>query len=164
MTGYSWLPEPLRFRDYGQDQEKLIDVAYAIFQHDFIESQPECFGRYVRPVREPMADGKEYSFKHITTEKISGTRIFRADRCERVGWIRPIIEALSDGKVICWKKFHYEKGKKEWRLLIALDDFSYIVVLAERKGYYLVRTAYPVSRRHTLVALFEEQRNADRCP
>jgi len=166
MTAYPWLPEPLKFCDYDIDQERITEVAYAIFKNDFIDSCPTCSGFSVKSVRGKMEGGKEETFWHIIKEedKHQKGRIFKTDRCERINWPRPIIEGLSEGRVICWKKLHHEKGKKEWRWLIALDDFSYLVVLAVRKGYFLLRTAYPVTRTHTLIALVEECRNSDRCP
>lgn len=40
------------------------------------------------------------------------------------------------------------RGKEE-RIVIALEDFSYVVVLADRRDYILLWTAYCVEREHT---------------
>lgn len=42
------------------------------------------------------------------------------------------------------------------RILLALDDFSYVVVLADRGDYVLPWTAYTVERKHRREKLRKE--------
>ena len=60
--------------------------------------------------------------------------------------------AGRDGQVRCCRN---RKGH-EWRIVIALDDFSYIVVLALREGYAILWTAYHVEREHRRAKLRKE--------
>ena len=65
-------------------------------------------------------------------------------RCERIRWPHPMIEAVKSKYVKCWKN----KRKEEERIVIALEDFSYVVVLADRGEYILLWTAYCVEQEH----------------
>jgi len=166
MTEYPWLPQPLEYRDFDNDEARMTDAAYAIFSNDFIDSHPECSGKAVKPILTLLANGMEESFWHLISEekKKGRPRVFEVQRCERINWPRAVIERLASGDVICLKKLHHEGGKKEWRWKIALNDFSYLVVLAVRRTCFLLRTAYPVTRNHTIVKLANEYASCDRCP
>jgi hypothetical protein len=80
-------------------------------------------------------------------------------RCERIRWPRPIIEGVETGHVRCWKT----KAKGKLRVLVALDDFSYVVVLASLRTCVLLFTAYPVERPHRRLKLRREYENAQEC-
>ena len=51
---------------------------------------------------------------------------------------------MESGQVRVWKNV---RGRNE-RIVIALDDFSYIVVLEDRKEYVMLWTAYPIEQNN----------------
>jgi hypothetical protein len=53
-------------------------------------------------------------------------------------------DTIGTERVVWWETTR----KRERRIVVALPDFSYVVVLANRKGYVLPWTAYPVEREH----------------
>jgi hypothetical protein len=61
-----------------------------------------------------------------------------------------MIEAVDKGLVRCWRN---NRRANEERVIIAVNDFSFVVVLADRGDYVLLWTAYCVeyeSRREVL--------------
>lgn len=106
--------------------------------------------------RHPIIEGKEATFWHIISEgAIENERLPDLRRCERIRWPRPMIEAITTGYVKYWKNM---RGKEE-RIVIALEDFSYVVVLADRGDYILLWTAYCVEQEHTRRKLKNEFTN-----
>jgi hypothetical protein len=78
-------------------------------------------------------------------------------RCERIRWPKSLIENVKSVKV--WETIRPWKNQQQRRINFALDNFSYLVVIAERsKGFDLV-TAYPLekmARREKLRTEFEK--------
>ncbi len=54
------------------------------------------------------------------------------------------IEGIKSSHLKYWRS----KRKEEERIVIALADFSYVVVLADRGEYVLLWTAYYVEQEH----------------
>lgn len=92
-------------------------------------------------------------FNHITTEHSpykmkNGKPIYlnkpSLPRLERIHWIGEILGEVCDGcenrKCIVNTNFNPK------RILICCEESLYMMVLEERKDYYLVETAYPISR------------------
>jgi len=65
-------------------------------------------------------------------------------RCERIRWPRPIIDNVSDATLKVW----VNTRRNEKRVCIWFERQEYLVVLARRKGYILLWTAYMVTRDH----------------
>lgn len=66
-------------------------------------------------------------------------------RCERIRWPKPIIENYADiDNIKLWE--NERKGEK--RICLWVEREEYLVVLAERKGFYLLWTAYLVTEDH----------------
>lgn len=51
---------------------------------------------------------------------------------------------------------HYVRRHNERRILLWFEEYEYLVVLAERNGYCLLWTAYPVTRDHGKRKLLKE--------
>jgi hypothetical protein len=153
----SWLPPLVLLPDYGGDWGKYLEAIYEFFRQDFVASAPSHGGRRVVLKRHPVADGKEATFWHLISEgKVEADRLPDLRRCERIRWPRPIIEAVLHGRVRCWKN----RRGHESRVVIAVEDFSYIVVLAERKAYVVLWTAYCLEREHSRQKMQKEYEEA----
>jgi hypothetical protein len=124
-----------------------------MFKKDFLDSVPRFQGQPLHIKREPLMEGREATFWHLITEgEIEQTRNPHEMRCERIRWPRPVIERCPCTDLKVWRN----RRAGGPRTVIALHDFSYVVILAERKGYYLPWTAYPVDRGHTRRKLQKE--------
>lgn len=137
-----WLPALLQFSDCGGDWHRYLEAQYGQFCRDFIDSTPTCFHpkRWAMK-RHPLSCGKEATFWHVTSEgKTEEDRVPDFRRCERIGWIRPMIEARGSDRVRCWKAVRHGED----RPIVALPDFSFLVVLTEREEYVMLWTAFYV--------------------
>jgi hypothetical protein len=153
VAGNAWLPPLVFLADYGGDWHRYLEAVYDFFRQDFVVSSPQWKGKRVGAKRHPIADGKEATFWHLITEgRTEAERLPDLRRCERIRWPRPIIEATPQGRVRCWTN----RREHEARVVIALDDFSYVVVLAQRKGYVILWAAYCVEKEHRRQKLRKE--------
>ena len=151
----TWLPPLVKLADHGGDWNCYVEAVYEYFRRDFIESRPRFPGRQFAVKRHPVEKGKEATFWHLISEgRTEADRLPDMKRCERIRWPRPVIEAVSSGKVKCW----WNKRGAEDRIVVALSDFSYVVVLADRGRYVLLWTAYPVEQPHRRRKLEKEHR------
>jgi hypothetical protein len=152
MSSLVWLPPLVLLSDCG-DWDTFINVLYMYFKKDFIDSIPAYCGRKLGLKRHPLVDGREATFWHLITEgSEEASRQPDEARCERIRWPRPMIERIPCVELHCWEN----SRQREKRILIALPDYSYVVVLAERAGYLLPWTAYPVERQHRRTKLRNE--------
>jgi hypothetical protein len=118
---------------------------YGVFERDFIRTQPFFRGRRVLVDARLGPDGRAEGFWHLVSRDPKDPALTRDDgfdgaRCERIAWPRSVIENAADPqRVRCWCEG--EGRKRKWRL--ALPDFSYVVVLADRGPKYFILTAFP---------------------
>ena len=140
-----WLPALVLLSEYGGNWERYLEAVYEYFKQDFVCSKPKFEGKQFSLKRHPLSNGKEWTFWHLIQEgEVEEDRLPDLRRCERIRWPKPIIEAIRTDKVWTWKN----KRKQATRIVIAIKDFSYVVILEERRDYVLLWTAYWVERPH----------------
>ena len=155
-----WLPALVLFESYGGNWDEYVEAIYQYFRRDFLETKPSFESKRVGLKRHPVEQGKEATFWHLISEGESESgRVPDIRRCERIRWPRPMIEAVTGGRVRCWRN----QRNKDARVVIALDDFSYLVVLADRGRYVLLWTAYSVEREHMRRKLRKEYDRSQKC-
>jgi len=155
MSPTDWLPPLVLFEDFGGDWCRYEDALYRFFCADFIESRPTRDGKRVGCRKHPMEEGREYTFWHlISSGRGKQSRVPDMRRCERIRWPRPLVQCSDGDRAKTWET----RRSGDRRVLIAVDDFSYLVVLAMRKGYYLLVTAYYVEHEHQRRKLRKEHR------
>jgi hypothetical protein len=153
-----WLPKLITLNDHEGDWRKYCEAIYEIFQRDFIDSKPVYATKRFALKRHPEYDGKAATFWHLISEgKVEEERTPDFRRCERIAWPKPIIEAIGNDNVCLWKN---KRGRNE-RILIAVEDFSYVVVLDDREDFVLLWTAFYVeypNRRRRMKQEYEKWR------
>lgn len=155
MARPDWLPELVLFSSAKGNWNRYVEIIYAHYKTDFIDSKPTFQGTELSIKRYPPSNGKEHTFWHIVQEgKIEEERTPGLRRCERIRWPRPIIENSSDTKIKIWKNRRRNKIRVLIRFQNEKDD--YLVVIEERNKYLLFITAYPVDRTHTRGKLDKE--------
>lgn len=145
MNPSSWLPPLVTFADYGGDWTAYLAAIYAFFTKDFVEDRPSFRGERLALKRHPVILGKEATFWHLISEgrdESERTPDFR--RCERIRWPRPIVEAAQRPTLKVWRN----ERRGEERICLWAESDEYLVVLARRKGYLLLWTAYAVTEPH----------------
>jgi hypothetical protein len=142
----AWLPALALFEEYGGDWDRYLEALYAFFKQDFIDSRPAYNGVTLALKRHPVIQNKEATFWHIISEGDSeADRVPDMRRCERIRWPRPVIEHSADAAIKIWS--NERRGEK--RICLWLEDAEYLVILAERKGYILLWTAFTVEQEHS---------------
>ena len=140
-----WLPPKVSLSAFGGDWARYEDALYAIFCRDFKAETLYFRGCPLKLKRHPLSGGREATFWHFTTEgNVESQRRPDLQRCERIGWPRPIIERADDPSIKVWEN----ERKGERRACLWLEEESYLVVLAVRGSYVLPWTAYLVTREH----------------
>jgi len=128
------------------DPIAYIELLYAHFNSHFIDSRPRLDGKQV--LHDSRDDGGKCAcFVHITSkdDEASGARVLDLRRSERLCWIRPIIENVTQPEVLRWDE---EKGRQR-RVFLYLANERFLVILEETKYGYMLVTAYYVERDHT---------------
>jgi len=160
MKRPDWLPPLIELSDYAGDWQKYLHALYSAFAADFIEQTPSFRGAPVRLKRHPIVLGKEATFWHLISEgKTEDERLPDLRRCERIRWPRQIIENAVDPAVKSWENLR--KGEKRICLWLEIED--YLVVLAVRRGFFLLWTAYLVTSEHQKRKLRTEYEKAHKC-
>ena len=147
-----WLPDLLLLSHCNDDWQRYEDEVYAIFYRDFVESRANLGNRPVH-ITKQLIDGKERTFWHCIQEgRIEDQRTPDLRRCERIRWIRAIIENADDPKIRKWQK---QKGR-HLRQLLWLEACEFLVVLERRRTDWLLWTAYCTTWPHTKKRLRQE--------
>lgn len=151
-----WLPKLIRLDDYDGNWRRYIEAVFAIFHHDFIASQPQFDSKWIRCRRDPIYDGKEAGFWHCTSEGPNEEeRTPDLRRCERIAWVRSVIEHHTTPEVQVWTV----QKRRDRRVHIWYAE-EYLIVLGARRTQYQLITAFCTDRRHTREKLRRERDRA----
>jgi len=139
-----WLPPMLCVNPWGQD---TFDALYSIFERDFKFSQPLYSGKPVWffPERE---DDKESIFWHLThrEDKRTGERLPDMRRCERLPWVKAIIENRDKPELLNWDYMEADGSVKTYLWLKKLD---FVVIMKKyRDGGRRLVTSFYVDYPH----------------
>ena len=102
----------------------------------------------------PETDGRWFAFWHLIQEgEIEDDRLPALRRCERIRWIKYVVEQWNaDDDVEWWEN---TRGKERNVLLWYREE--YLVILARRSGYWLLKSAYDTSQPHRVRSLRKER-------
>lgn len=148
------LPAKIYLADFDNDFTAFLEAVYKVFHHDFVETSPQYEGFNVRLKKYPLElGGKEHTFYHITHEgSDERNRVPSIPRMERIAYPRCFIDNAAHQDLLVWKNMRHN----EERILIYHPDERYLVVLANRKTYVLLWTAYVATYNHTHRKLMRE--------
>lgn len=135
----AWLPEELHHSDYEGDWDRFLADVYAVFERDFKQSLP-VFQGYSINFDKRIQNGKEAAFWHIIQREDLKTHEKLPDfkRCERISWVRSLIEHSSDSTVSVWE--NNREGKTS--VLIWLQQLDYLVIMRKRPTVIILVTGY----------------------
>ncbi len=148
---YDWLPDLITLADYNGRWEDYVEVLFEIFEDDFVDTQVTLNGEPIELLKGKPYEGKDYGFWYLTHDHPGGREaeaewVPNLRRCERLGWIAPLIKA-HEAKLVGVLNWYSYRGEEE-RLVIALNDFSYVVVLGHLETSWLLITHYFVEKDH----------------
>lgn len=140
----AWLPSLF---DVSNWTHNTYDLLYKIFHSDFFISKTNHYETPVRVSRK-KEDGKELTFWHITTRtNESSERLPDHRRCERLPWLKPMLEQSSHPDVLAWES---TEGDGTLKTYVWLKDHDYIAIMkTTKKGHLMLITAYWVEYENT---------------
>lgn len=143
------LPDLLLFEHFKGNWENYLTALHDCYYEDFVDHTPFFEGIPIRVRRDQKYNGKDLTFWHLISEgSVEEDRIPDIRRCERIRWPRRLIECENTQDVKVWLNIRAKGNQQEERVILALNDFSYVVVLAKAgKGYKLI-TAYWIESKH----------------
>jgi len=163
MSEPVWLPALVLMGNHGGNWGRYLDAVYAVFRRDFIESTAMFRGEAVR-IGSEVIDGKERTFWHVTSEgDVEANRTPDLRRCERIAWVRALIDHEKDSMVQSWPN---RRGRNR-RHVLWLKQVDFVVVLEKHPGCWWLWTAYLTDRPHTRRSLereFEAWQKSQRRP
>lgn len=127
---------------------------YRIFVAEIARGGIEFDGLPVNCRRLPEAAGGWASFWHLVQEgRVEDDRLPDLRRCERIRWVRWVIEnAAAHTEIDVWRNM---RGAEVNTLLWFREE--YLVVLGQRQGYWLLRTAYCTDKSGRIAQLRKDR-------
>ncbi len=157
----TWLPEKFNVSPWT---EKTYENLYEIFCENIRDCGLRCGKSHIY-ICQNKTDGKEDIFWHLTTRKNASQKIprrkkkfYKAEsseartqrlpdlrRCERLPWVKPIVENHSDDKVISW---FYREGDGVIKLYLWLEKHNHVVIMKKTKAKLRLITAFYVDKEY----------------
>ena len=136
------------------DWNAYEDHLYRIFIDEIAHGGIQFGGLRVGCRRQPETAGRWASFWHLVQEgRIEDNRTPDLRRCERIRWVRWVIEnARTHAGIDEWQN---TRGTEANTLLWYREE--YLVVLAQRQDYVLLRTAYCTEKSGRIAQLRRER-------
>lgn len=137
------LPELITLDQYQGDWSSYVEVIYQHYINTIANGKLTYKNLPIRCQFRPLSQGKGFGFWHCISEGIEETvRFPDLRRCERILWIAWVIhQSEHNAHITCWKN---KRGSNE-HIVLFLEIENYVVILAKRKTYYLLKTAYCVN-------------------
>lgn len=151
-------PELLPFSGDASKWAEYENLIYEAFMDSFVRPLVEFRGWKVSAQFRPETKGKGFSFWHTISEALDPKnrneedRIPNFRRCERIRWIRWVIENAESDGFLWWEN---SRGR-DTHVVIWAKGYDFAVVLAKRKNYYLLKTAYAEIKPHRMAAFEAE--------
>ncbi len=139
------------------DWETYQEALYQIFLNRICKGGLTFRGLAVSVKRQPEYKGKHFAFWHLISEgEREEDRTPDLRRCERIGWVNWLISNCGkDSNISCWEN----KRKGQIHIVIWCEIQEYAVILAKRNGYFLLKTAYPVTKKRAQIFKKEKKQS-----
>ena len=147
-------PNLVRFDAFGGNWDVYEAELYRIFREEIAHGGLQFRGWPVNCRRIPETRGRWAAFWHIVQEgSAEADRTPDLRRCERIRWIRWVIEnATAHPEIDEWRN---ERQRERNTLLWYREE--YLVVMARRRNYWLLKTAYCTEQRRRIAKLRSER-------
>ncbi len=147
-------PALLPFNAFGGDWNAYETELHRIFMAEIAQGGLHFRGWPVNCCRLPETAGRWASFWHLVQEgRVEDDRTPDLRRCERIRWVRWIIESAGTHPEI--DEWQNSRGSETNSLLWYRKE--YLVVLARRRDYWLLKTAYCTEQRGRIAKLQRER-------
>jgi hypothetical protein len=142
------------FAEYGGDWGAYEDAIYNVFLAEIARARLSFRGERVACRRMPESRNRWAAFWHLIQEgRIEDDRTPDLRRCERIRWVRFVIEQADAFAGIQW--WENQRGPDSNTLLWLNEE--YLVILGRRPDYWLLRSAYCTDKPHRARSLRKER-------
>jgi len=151
------LPKLLPLDDFYKDQKSCISRLYKFYLDEIINAKLTFLEMPIRFQFRPPNNGMHFGFYHLITEGgvTEEDRKVNFKRCQRIPWIPYILRSHNDFlKIKCWEN---SRGSSQ-HIVLWLHQHDYSLILARRKGFFLLKTAYPIESKHRMRAFEKESK------
>ncbi|MEK7684995.1 MAG: hypothetical protein AAB466_06205 [Verrucomicrobiota bacterium] len=120
-----------------------LEALYGVYRRSLVQGELMFRGLRVGCRRIPEDKGKHFAFWHLVQEGYpEEDRTPDLERCRRLLWVSWVIRNAGQDAMIRVFPQTPRHGEKTWALW--LFEHDYTVILAERSGYFLLKTAFMV--------------------
>lgn len=143
-TTPKWLSKIETFDGNWKEYEKKL---YKLFGKTIKSRNFKLCGMPISYDKRRTINGKEEIFYHLiskqdpTHQDDPSQRLPDLTRCERLGWIREIIDHI-DSKEIKIMMYDHTKRPRDIRTIIFVPSLNYVIILRKRDFEYILITAY----------------------
>lgn len=158
-------PDLIDFNDY-QNYEKYEEALLKVYKRDLWDGglKFNCLNVIPRVHKKFELNGKtlDWTFAHFTSKgDIEEDREFDLRRCERIGWVKAIIENAHLDCVKVWENDRENpKGEIITSVVLWCEEANSKVVIRKisnkNREYYIITTFYLVNKAHKIKALNDE--------
>ncbi len=122
-----------------------VEKLYSIYLESIVNGDLTFNGLKISCQYRPAAQGKHFGFWHVVSEgETEDDRTPDIRRCERIGWIAYLIAHVENDAEVSWWE---NKRQRDTHVVIWHEAENFVVILAKRKDYYLLKSAYCVQTR-----------------
>ena len=153
-------PDLLLLEDFNGDWGACVDELHCIFINEIARAGILFRNQEVSCLRRPETKGRWKSFWHLIQEgRVEEERTPDLRRCERLRWVPWVINnAGTHHEIDEWSN---KRGRETNTLLWYREEYlvvvSHKVVISQNKDFWLLKTAYPTERTHTIEKLRRER-------
>lgn len=125
---------------FNGNWESYEDSLYQIYLNDIVNAGLSFKGLSISCQYRPESKKKHFGFWHVIsegTQEEDRTPDFR--RCERIRWIAYLIKNAETHPEISWWE---NKRSGNTHVVIWHEIENFVVILAKRNNYYLLKSAY----------------------
>jgi hypothetical protein len=140
------LPPLVQLSDSGNDGEAYLEELYRLYLAEIVNAGLMFQGLPIHFRFYPLSHGKGFGFWHLIQEgKQEEDRTPDMHRCKRILWVPWVIKrAGSSEEILWWENERYG----DTHVVLWLRKEHYVVILAKRKNYYLLISAYVTESPH----------------
>jgi hypothetical protein len=122
-----------------------LEALYQVYQRTLVHGGLSFRGMRVQCRRVPESRFKQFGFWHLVQEGFpEEERTPDLERCRRLLWASwVILNAGADARIRVFPQTPRHGEKKPWALWLHAHDYA--VIVAERKDYCLLKTAFLVN-------------------
>lgn len=130
--------------DTAERWHVYLEALYQVYQRTLIRGGISFHGLKLQCRRLPESRFKHFAFWHLIQEGFpEEERLPDLERCRRLLWVSWVIQnAGTDSRIRVFLQTPRHGEKKPWALW--LYEHQYTVIIVERNGYCLLKTAFMV--------------------